>query len=105
MQTDNLSEIYYKQRDDSYYTKMTKDEIAQKIDPTKLSTFIPILKDMNYPIMLDIWFNYYLRHPTSKGTIGRYISYMRLKGIKSFDYNSSQFYCDIIKRRRGYNAE
>jgi hypothetical protein len=54
MQTDNLSEIYYKQRDDSYYTKMTKDEIAQKIDPTKLSTFIPILKDMNYPIMLDI---------------------------------------------------
>lgn len=105
MQTDNLSEIYYKQRDDSYYTKMTKDEIAQKIDPTKLSTFIPILKDMNYPIMLDIWFNYYFRHPTSRGTVGRYISYMRLLGIKPFDYNSSQFYYDMIKKRKEYNAK
>ena len=35
MQTNDLSKIYYKQRDGSYYTKMTKDEIAQKIDPTK----------------------------------------------------------------------
>ena len=105
MQTDNLSKIYYKQRNGSYYTKMTKDEIAQKINPTKLSTFIPILKDMNYVIMLDIWFNYYSKHPTSRGVIGRYISFMHLCSIKQFDYDSTQFYCDYVKRRKNHYAE
>ena len=40
---------YYIQRDGSFYTKKTKDEIKAEIDPTNPWTFLPILKDMNYP--------------------------------------------------------
>lgn len=102
METNDLSKIYYRQRDGSYYTKMTKDEIAQKIDPTKLSTFVPILKDMNYVIMLDQWFNYYSKHPTSKGVIGRYISFMHLSANRQLDYNFTEFYFDWVKKRKNY---
>ena len=102
MQNNDLSKIYYRQRDGSYYIKMTKDEIIQKINPVKLSTFIPILKDMNYAILLDQWFSYYQKHLTSKAVIGRYISYMQLVGLKNWSYNDSQLYYDAIKRRKSF---
>lgn len=90
--------IYFKDRNNNDYTKYTKEEIRDMIDPFKPETFIPILKNMNYPYFESEWGNT-LRHSCKmnkiKFTIGRYISKMRLCGYKNFTFKDSQYHKEL----------
>ncbi len=52
MQNENL---YFKDRKGKLYTKQTKNEIKESINPIMPETFIYILKDMDYPYFEDEW--------------------------------------------------
>ena len=88
--------IYFKDRNNNDYTKYTKEEIRDKVDPFKPETFIPFLKDMNYPYFENEW-----GHILSKsigGTrtvIGRYIAKMRLNDYKCFTFEDSQYHKEL----------
>ena len=49
--------IYFKDRNDNDYTKYTKEEIRNIVNPFKPKTFISFLKDMNYPYFENEWGN------------------------------------------------
>ena len=70
--------IYFKDRNNNDYTKYTKEEIRNIINPFKPETFIPILKDMNYPYFEREWGNIlsqsYKIFEGTKTVIGRYIA-------------------------------
>ena len=91
--------IYFKDRNNNDYTKYTKEEICDKIDPFKPETFIPFLKDMNYPYFENEWGDIlsktYKRFGKTKTIIGRYISKMRLKGYKNFTFKDSQYHKEL----------
>ena len=93
--------IYFKDRNNNDYTKYTKEEIRDMIDPFKPETFISILKDMNYPYFESEWGNTLsqsCRIPGgAKTTIGRYISKMRLCGYKNFTFKDSQYHKELQK--------
>lgn len=51
----NLEHIYFKARDGSFYKKYTKKEIYSKINNTDPDTFLPFLKELNYPYIEEEW--------------------------------------------------
>lgn len=89
-----MDKTYFKCRDDSYYTKYTKEEIFMMMDSHQknyISNLKEILKDMDYPYFKNIYdryvqFNIENNFPPEKA-IGRYISCMRLRAYKDFGYN------------------
>ena len=91
--------IYFKDRNNNDYTKYTKEEIRDMIDPFKPKTFIPILKDMNYPYFESEWGNTlsksYKSFGGTKTVIGRYISKMQLHGYKNFTFKDSQYHKEL----------
>lgn len=91
--------IYFKDRNNNDYTKYTKEEIRDKVDPFRPETFIPFLKDMNYPYFEDEWGNTLSKSYKSVGgtrtVIGRYISKMRLCGYKNFTFKDSQYHKEL----------
>lgn len=50
-----MKKNYFLKRDGSYYLKETKQEILKKIDYDKPETFLPYLKDMDYPYIENEW--------------------------------------------------
>ena len=53
-----MDNTYFKCRDDSYYTKYTKEEIFKMMDTdreTYISNLKKLLKDMDYPFYKDIY--------------------------------------------------
>lgn len=91
--------IYFKDRNNNDYTKYTKEEIRDKVDPFKPETFIPFLKDMNYPYFENEW-GYILSKSYksiggTKTVIGRYIAKMRLNGYKYFTFEDSQYHKEL----------
>ena len=50
-----MNNIYYKARDNTLYTKYTKQEIYNFINPYDKSTFLFLLKDMDYPFIEREW--------------------------------------------------
>ena len=93
------SNIYFKDRNNNDYTKYTKEEIRDKIDPFKPETFIPFLKDMNYPYFENEWGHILSKSYKSVGgirtVIGRYISKMRLCSYKNFTFKDSQYHKEL----------
>ena len=88
--------IYFKDRNNNDYTKYTKEEIRDKVDPFKPETFIPILKDMNYPYFEKEWGNTLSKSVGGiKTVIGRYIAKMRLSGYKNFTFEDSQYHKEL----------
>ena len=88
--------IYFKDRNNNDYTKYTKEEIRDKVDPFKPETFIPILKDMNYPYFEKEWGNTLSKSVGgTKTVIGRYIAKMRLSGYKNFTFEDSQYHKEL----------
>ena len=91
--------IYFKDRNNNDYTKYTKEEIRDKIDPFKPETFIPFLKDMNYPYFECEWGNTLSKSYKSTGgiktVIGRYIAKMRLNDYKNFTFEDSQYHKEL----------
>lgn len=43
-----MKKKYYRCRDGSFYTKYTKEELGNQINPYDFNTFKPFLKEMDY---------------------------------------------------------
>ena len=81
---------YYQKRDNELYTKYTKREIWDMIDPRDTTTLFPFLQDMNYPYIEEQWNKYVQRYGPKDGRIiGRYIALMRLKGYQPYTWADS----------------
>lgn len=93
------NDIYFKDRNNNEYTKYTKEEIRDKVDPFRPETFIPFLKDMNYPYFENEWGNILSKSYKSIGgtktVIGKYISKMRLCSYKNFTFKDSQYHKEL----------
>jgi hypothetical protein len=48
-----MKKKYFKCRDGSLYTKYTKEEICNLIDPYSFDTIEPFLQEMDYPAIYD----------------------------------------------------
>lgn len=85
-----MKKDYFLKRDGSYYLKETKQEILKKIDYDKPETFLPYLKDMDYPYIENEW-NFKVKHYGEKdgNVFGRYIATMRLCAYRGFAYKDS----------------
>ena len=90
---------YFKDRQNNKYTKYTKEEIRNMIDPFRPETFIFILKDMNYPYFEREWGNIlsksYKNYRGIKAVIGKYIAKMQLKGYKIFTFKDSRYHKEL----------
>lgn len=90
---------YFKDRQNNEYTKYTKEEIRDIVNPFKPETFILILKDMNYPYFEREWGNVlsksFKNFGGTKTVIGRYISKMRLMSYKNFTFEDSQYHKEL----------
>lgn len=98
---ENKYNKYYLDRDDNFYTKYTKEEIRDMIDPFKPATFIPFLQDMDYPYFESEW-GWKLAQTCShqkeiKTVFGKYISTMRLYGYKFYRFEDSQYHKELTK--------
>ena len=91
--------IYFKDRNNNDYTKYTKEEIRDIVNPFRPETFIPFLKDMNYPYFENEWghilSNSYKGVGGTRTVIGRYISKMRLMSYKNFTFKDSQYHKEL----------
>lgn len=91
---------YYKKRNNDFYTKYTKKEIWQKINPKDPLTIFPFLREMDYPYIAEQWDRYVKRYNPSDGEIiGRYISLMRLTTYKKYTWDDSMLLNEYNKRR------
>ena len=91
--------IYFKDKNNNDYTKYTKEEIRDKVDPFRPETFIPFLKDMNYPYFENEWGLILSKSYKSVGgtrtVIGKYIAKMRLNDYKYFTFEDSQYHKEL----------
>ena len=84
--------FYYKDRKGELYKKATKSEIKEMINPFLPSTFIPLLKDMDYPYLEDAWGQTLAKAAEKNATktvIGKYIAKMNLPSYRSFTFKNS----------------
>ena len=88
-------ELYFKCRNGEFYTKFTKNEIKQIVDIYDPSTFIFLLKDMDY-----VWIEKEYQRVFTQWQSGierhnpfiRYLTKMRLKAYSCVGYaDSSKF--------------
>lgn len=91
-----MNQKYFIQRDKTFYTKYTKDEIRSMINPYEKKTFLPILQDMNYPYIDYQWKKLVKKaeqHTTSDKystyVIGRYIALMKLRHFSFYTWEDS----------------
>lgn len=92
---------YYRKRDNDFYTKYTKKEIWDRVNPYDDQTVIPFLQDMDYPYIEKEWRRYVARHiPADGRIIGRYISLMRLKSYQGYTWSDSAFLNSQNNNRR-----
>lgn len=88
--------IYFKDRNNNNYTKYTKEEIRDKVDPFRPETFISFLKDMNYPYFENEWGHTLSKSVGgTKSVIDRYIAKMRLNNYKYFTFKDSQYHKEL----------
>lgn len=74
---------YYKCRDGSLYQTHTKEEIDNLIDLNNFSTWFPYLKDMDYPVVPEIYASYKNFH--------KYIARMRRASFRDFGWKEDRF--------------
>lgn len=93
-----MRKIYFRCRDDSLYTKYTKEEISNLIDPFNFNTIKPFLKEMDIAAWED-WYYEHLNIYLEKGIITdprkmiyRYMSFMRLRIPKQWSYDEWEEY-------------
>lgn len=82
--------MYFKDRAGNLYTKYTKEEIYSKINPFDWDSILPWLKELNYPAIKKVYFQYLEIQQKSnkdvKYTFGKYIALMNLASYKAFTY-------------------
>ena len=102
-----MTKQYYKERNGSDYIKYTKDEIKTIVNPFIEESFIPLLKDMNYPYITDVWLNTLKtcieRNHYLTSCFGKYIAKMRLKGYSYYTREDTKFFNDAAFER--YSTE
>ena len=81
-----MKKKYFKCRDGSLYTKYTKEEICNLIDPYNFDTIKPFLRRMDYPAIYNTYMVLLKSEKDPKNTINRYISIMNLKAYHSWGY-------------------
>lgn len=89
-QTDQLLVKYYRCRDESLYTKYTKEEVRKMVDPYNESTFLWLLEELNYPYIKSEW-NRIRDYYDGSNIFGRYLSKMRLMSFKGFTWADTQW--------------
>ena len=98
---------YYKDRHDNWYTKHTKAELRDMINPLEPATFIPILKEMDYPYIEGIWRsclansanNAYenLGYKPKSRIFAHYIARMRTIALQDKTFKDSLYNQDVVK--------
>ena len=84
-------ELYFKCRNGEFYTKFTQSEIKQIVDIYDPSTFIFLLKDMDY-VWIEKEYQRILAQWQSGNPFIRYLATMRLKAYSCMGYaDSSKF--------------
>ena len=97
--------LYYKCRDGSEYTMVTKEELMRIIDPYNPDSYLPYLEAMNYPYFEEEWINLrkYLENKGGKEytkyTLGKYIAKMNLWSYKSFTWEDNEHIIEIRKEK------
>ena len=101
-----MQKIYYRKRDNSFYTDETKVEILSKIDYDNPETFLPYFKILDYPYIKKEWALKvkYGREHNHTNIFGRYIALMRLKGFRSFSYKDSEWLNELRKEKYDFNS-
>ena len=84
-----LNNKYYKRQNNSYYLEYSKEEIKNMIDIYDESTFLPFLKELDYPYIQKQWERMRNRWNNSS-VFGRYIALMRLASYRAFTWSDSQ---------------
>lgn len=82
-----MKKKYFKCRDGSLYTKYTKEEIYNLIDPYNFNTIEPFLQEMDYPAIYDEYL-LLLKHNQDKPTraLLKYVNVMNLKAYHVWGY-------------------
>lgn len=93
-----MTKKYYLNRNKKYYTKYSKKEIKNMVNIYDLNTFIPLLKDMDYPYIKAIW-DKIVEEYNNDTVFGRYIATMRLAAYRNFNFLDSD-YLNTEKRRK-----
>ena len=82
--------MYFKDRAGNLYTKYTKEEIYSKINPFDWDSILPWLKELNYPAIKKVYFQYLKIQQKSnkdvKYTFDKYLALMNLASYKAFTY-------------------
>lgn len=88
-----MEKEYFKCRDGSLYTKYTKKEISDLIDPFDFNTIRPFLKEMDIAAWEDWYYehlDFYLKNKIisePKKMIYRYMGFMKLAVPRQWGYN------------------
>lgn len=92
-----MTKEYFKKRDNTFYTKYTKQQIRKMVNIHNPNTFIPLLKEMDYLYLEELWselVNYY----NNDTIFGRYVATMRLLSYKSFSFADSEYFNTITRK-------
>lgn len=96
-----MDKLYFKSRDNSYYTKYTKEQIYNLIDYKDFNTILPFLKDMDYAPWEAKYYQY-VQYNEDHGynpqkALGRFIAFMRLAVPRQYGYNDGDIYSNKNK--------
>lgn len=108
---EKMENKYYKDRYGNFYTKKSKIELQERIDDNDPSTFLPVLEEMNYPYIEEVWNNcvefakkhnlYNLKH----SIIGKYIAKMNLLGFRAFTWKDTKFIAMLFENAKRREME
>lgn len=80
-----MKKIYYKKRNNEFYTELTKKDILNKVDINDPNTFLSYLKILDYPFIENIW-KISLEYEKNFN-FSKYIARMRLAAFRNFGFN------------------
>lgn len=98
---------YYKDKHGNWYTKYTKSDLRNMINPLNPDTFIPILKEMDYPYIESIWRSCLaqsantacksLNYSPKLRVFAHYIARMQTIAFQNKTFKDSLYNQDVIK--------
>ena len=80
-----MKKIYYKKRNNEFYTELTKKDILDKVDINDPNTFLLYLKILDYLFIESIW-KHSLKYEKNFN-FSKYIARMRLASFRNFGFN------------------
>lgn len=93
---------FFKKRDGSRYTLFTREEIPNEIDNSNPETFIPFLRDLDYPYIEQEWNRLCRTYGIeNKDVFSKYVNQMRLPAYKKFGFADSKIET-TDKKLKGY---